>query len=170
MPNGTAVGGVAPLRVHHFTHDSPPPRAPQASASGASVPITSPITVDAPSFPRSAAHLVVSGRSILGVLTFLAQHVDVPDEHVRRGLVRVTLGPDGRRFDWHELSGGLFHIRNSPEEPTDAFLRVHYRGHWFYIDDTDIESKSTYTLLAELFSLQAANGNVEAPVLTLPAR
>jgi hypothetical protein len=38
------------------------------------------------------------------------------------------------------------------------------------LDDTDIESKSTYTLLAQLFSLQWASGSMQAPLLTIRAR
>jgi len=107
---------------------------------------------------------------LLGVLTFLAQHVDVPAEHVRQGLVRVTLGPDGKPFDWSLLSGKLFHVYCSRDEPTRAFLKVHYRGYWFFIDDADLESKSTYTLLVQLLSLQAANSSSQGPVLTIPTR
>jgi hypothetical protein len=38
------------------------------------------------------------------------------------------------------------------------------------IEDTDLESKSTYALLAQLFSLQSASGNMPTPVLTIPTR
>ena len=50
------------------------------------------------------------------------------------------------------------------------FLEVPYRGHWFYIPDDDLETKSTWGLLAQLVSLQAggeAKGLV--PALTLSA-
>jgi hypothetical protein len=110
------------------------------------------------------------GRSILGVMTFLAQQVDVPAEHLRQGVVHQTLDKDGKPFDWDQVAQGMFHVRSSSSRPEHAFLEVHYRGYWFYIDDTDIESKSTYTLLAQLFSLQSASGSMQAPVLTIPTR
>jgi hypothetical protein len=50
----------------------------------------------------------------------------------------------------------------------DTQLRVNYRGHWFYIDDSDLESKSTFTLLARIFALQAGKAEGIVPVLTLP--
>jgi hypothetical protein len=146
------------------------PTSAGAPAAPAATAVSSPVPVEAPQFPRNQATLVLTGRSILGVLTFLAQHVEVPDEHVRTGVVRVALGPDGRPFDWRRLSGGLFQVRSSKDKPAQAFLAVAYRGYWFYIDDRDLESKSTYALLAELFSLQAATANAQAPVLTIPAR
>jgi hypothetical protein len=129
-----------------------------------------PIALDAPAFPRKPAQVVLVGRSLLGVMTFLAQQVNVPEEHVRAGLVRITKGPDGKPFDWTRISRGMFRVHSGRSEPANAYLKVEYRGHWFWIDDTDLETKSTYTLLAQLFSLQAANGRIEAPVLTIPTR
>ena len=67
-------------------------------------------------------------------------------------------------------SRGLFRVHGSASRPEHAFLEVQYRGYWFYIDDTDLESKSSYTLLAQLFSLQSASGSMQGPVLTIPAR
>ena len=45
---------------------------------------------------------------------------------------------------------------------------VRYRGYWFYIDNTDLHSKSTFALLRRLFFLQAGQFKDAAPVLTLP--
>jgi len=49
-----------------------------------------------------------------------------------------------------------------------AAVRVRYRDHWFYIPDEDLASKSTFSLLAQLFALQAGSGDGLRPVLTLP--
>jgi hypothetical protein len=210
LPNGTAVGGVAPVQVLHYERfrrvatllrtlqeqgfiqlntlsdpsdtvavtAGPVPMDERARAMADEVidllKVSSsegePIPLDTPSFPRKPAQVVLSGRSLLGVMTYLAQHVQVPEAHLRSGLVRITKGPDGKPFDWDKLSGGLFHVRSGPSEPDRAYLKVEYRGHWFWIDDADLETKGTYTLLAQLFSLQAASGRIQAPVLTIPAR
>jgi hypothetical protein len=146
--------------------------------AGGAVPVTAPseepvsqsVAIEPPGFPRSPATLTLTGRSILGVLTFLAQEVEVPPEHVEKGFVRVTRGPDGRPLHWHDISGQLFIVHSSKSKPEHAFLAVPYRGYWFYIDDRDVESKSTYALVAQLFSLQAANASGQAPILTIPAR
>jgi hypothetical protein len=210
LPNGTAVGGVAPVQVLHFERfqrvavllrtlqehgyiqlntladpsdtvavtAGPIPMDDGARAMADEViellKLSSregePIPLDAPSFPRKPAQVVLTGRSFLGVMTFLAQQVKIPEEHVRAGLVRVTKGPDGKPFAWEQLSGGLFRVHSGRSEPERAFLKIQYRDHWFWIDDADLESKGTYTLLAQLFSLQAANGRIQAPMLTIPAR
>ncbi|MEI9935769.1 MAG: hypothetical protein WDO69_00960 [Pseudomonadota bacterium] len=133
-------------------------------------PAEAPVTLESAGFPRDPARVMLTGRSVLGVMTFLAQHVEVPPEHLRQGLAHQTLGRDGKPFDWNEISRGMFRVHSSSSHPDHAFLEVHYRGYWFYIDDTDLESKSTYTLLAQLFSLQSASGTMQAPVLTIPAR
>lgn len=151
-----------------------PPGAPAAAAgtdpAQHAAPIQGSVTIDATGFPRSPAHVLLIGRSILGVMAFLAQHIQVPQEHVKQGLVRITLGRDGKPFDWGQVSGDLFRVYSSPTKPKRSFLEVFYRGNWFYIDDADLESKSTYTLVAQLFSLQAASSSGQAPVLTIPTR
>jgi len=45
---------------------------------------------------------------------------------------------------------------------------VRYRGTWFYIDDADLNSKSTFGLLSYLFYLQAGDIKTFTPALTLP--
>ena len=47
-------------------------------------------------------------------------------------------------------------------------MTVPYRGAWFYIADTDIDSKATFSLLMQLFALSAGETPSNAPILTLP--
>ena len=46
-------------------------------------------------------------------------------------------------------------MRAMGSRPDRAFVSVHYRGHWFYIDDADLDSKTTFDLLPHLVSLQS---------------
>jgi hypothetical protein len=147
---------------------APPPEAPRPPPDTGTV--SGAVPLESGGFPRNPARVLVTGRSILGVMTFLAQLVEVPPEHLQQGLAHETRGKDGKRFDWNEISNGMFRVHSSKTKPSRTFLEVYYRDHWFYIDDADIESKSTYTLLAQLFSLQSASGNVVAPMLTIPTR
>jgi hypothetical protein len=41
------------------------------------------------------------------------------------------------------------------KEPDLALVAIPYRGQWFYLADNDLESKSTFMLLTQLFHLQA---------------
>lgn len=107
-------------------------------------------------------------RSLMGAMFYLSQGVEIPEEHVERGLVTVTLNEDGSVFDWTKVTGDLMSIHTSPMEPADTTLKVKHRGHWFYISENDLTSKSTLVLLLQLLALQAGGAEVEAPVLTLP--
>lgn len=110
----------------------------------------------------------VSTRSLMGILFFLSQAVEVPGSDRDRGRVTVTLGADGAVFDWLQVTRNLFTVQTSIERPTNAAVAVDYRGAWFYIDDSDLDSKSTFSLLAQLFALQSGKTKGTGPVLTLP--
>lgn len=113
--------------------------------------------------------LLMTGRSLLGVFYYLSQAVSVPRAHVEAGWVTRTLRADGSDFEWHEITGPLFRVGNSADRPSNAFTAVLYRGHWYYIDDTDLNSKTTFGLLTLLFSLQASGAEGPSPLLTVTA-
>lgn len=117
--------------------------------------------------PRSG-EISLAGRSLLGVLFFLSHGVDAPQDHVSRGLVTVTASPDAQGLDWSTVTGNLLHIRSSASVPPDAFTRIRYRNHWYSIEDSDLQSKATFSLLTYLFSLQAAGTPEGSPLLTVP--
>jgi len=112
--------------------------------------------------------ITIGTRSLLGALFYLSQAVEVPAEHEERGLVTVTRTPDGGRFDWGEVTRGLFRVHCSKARPSRAAVAVRYRGFWFYVEEADLTSKSTLSLVQELFALQAGGAKAAAPVLTLP--
>ncbi len=113
--------------------------------------------------------IVLVTRSLLGMLFYLSQAIDMPASHEAAGLVTVTRGENGEAFDWSDVTEGLLHIRSSEEEPEGAAIAVPYRGWWFYISDNDLTSKSTFALLAQLYALQSGDPiSGGAPVPTIP--
>ncbi len=110
----------------------------------------------------------VATRSLLGILFYLSQAVEVPRQDVLQGKVTRTKTSAGDIFDWKEVTGDLLRIRSLPDKPGTSPMIIFYRGTWFYIDDSDLSSKSTFSLLAQIFSLQAGKIQDNAPVLTLP--
>ena len=46
----------------------------------------------------------------------------------------------------------FFRVRSAKanERPPGAHVAIQYKGYWFYIDDIDQETKSTFSLLMEL--------------------
>jgi len=61
-------------------------------------------------------------------------------------------------------------IASSSMPPDNAYVAVRYRGSWFYVNDSDLTSKSTFSLLMQLFALRAGDVKSAGPVLTLPVR
>ena len=107
-------------------------------------------------------------RSLAGIMFFLSHAVEVPKKDLEAGRVAITRHADGRPFDWSDVLGDLLVIKSASEEPTNAAWAMSYRGSWFYIDDSDIQSKYTFMLLTQLTAIQAGEIERTAPVLTLP--
>lgn len=110
----------------------------------------------------------IDTRSLLGVMFFLSNGVQAPEKDVKGVCVKVTSTESGEQFDWKAVFGDYLTVHADQQSPSNTQLRVNYRGHWFYIDDRDMESKSTFTFLSQIFSLQAGKAEVIVPVLTLP--
>ena len=119
-------------------------------------------------FNRTPDEIAIQGRSLLSVLFFLSHAVEVPEAHVKEGLVKVRKDDQGNTLDHSVLTEDLITIKCQRMYPGKAFVSVLYRGYWYYIADNDPNSKTTFSLLTYLFSLQAAPGNTAAPMLTLP--
>lgn len=108
-------------------------------------------------------------RSVMSVLFYLSQNIKVPDEHKEAGLVTVTKTKEGNEFNWDDTPAGkYFVIYSSKELPENAYISVPYRGYWFYIADDDLQTKSSFLLIQQLFNLQAGQSEAKGPTLTLP--
>jgi len=114
------------------------------------------------------ASLDLETRSLLQALYYVSHGVDVPTEHRARGLATVTRDAAGREYDWNEVMRDLFHVRTSPERPANAHVAVQYKGQWFYVAESDQDTKSTFSLLVELSRLELAGKTGPGPQLTLP--
>ncbi|MDX2503228.1 MAG: hypothetical protein QNL62_01940 [Gammaproteobacteria bacterium] len=112
--------------------------------------------------------ITINPRSLMGVLFYVSQAVEVPERDIAAGRVTRTLDDEGNLFDWSKMLGPLIRIRSSMESPDNAYVAIRYRKAWFYIDDSDLSSKSTFSLLTQLSALSASGIKSEAPVLTLP--
>ena len=127
------------------------------------------ITLTTETMPGTGTIAVVT-RSVMSTMFFLSVGVEPPARDERAGRVTVTRYPNGDRFDWRNVTGDLLIIKSSDSKPEKAYTGLSYRGSWFYIDDNHLDSKSTFTLLAQLMALQAGDIKLTGPVLTLPVR
>lgn len=111
----------------------------------------------------------IKPRTLLGSLFYLSQAIDIPEEHIEEGLVTMTCCADGSYFNWEALSGRNMVIRSSRANPRNAAVKVCYRDYWYYIEDSDLNSKSSFLLLSMLFNLKAASSGASIPQITIPA-
>ena len=110
--------------------------------------------------------LSINVRSGYQVLAFLSKGVEVPESHIRRGVAPVFKSPDGRPFDGHRLTKGLFRVCVQKHRPLRSDTAVYYRGHWFYIPEDDVQSRVTLNYVKLVVDIRSEAG--ETPVLTLP--
>lgn len=114
--------------------------------------------------------LLAQPRTVLGALYALSHAVSVPRQHANQGFVTTSAtSADNQTSDWEAFLSGLFSVSASETEPQNAFVKIYYRDHWFWIDDADLDSKTTFNLISFLLSLQSAASDGAAPLLTLSA-
>ncbi len=120
--------------------------------------------------PEGVTSLDLETRSLLQALYYVSHGIDIPPEHATGGLVTVTLDAAGQAFDWGKVMRGFFRVRwvKETKRPPGAHVAVQYKDYWFYIDDTDQETKATFSLLMELARLELAGKTGPGPQLTLP--
>lgn len=105
-------------------------------------------------------------RSMLQIMQEFAAMVQVPETDVAQGRASPGLvhgkvgGPEGRP---------MIRILAAELPPKDAYVSVKYGGRWFWIDNNDIRSKSTFGVLILLFSIAETGVKGTAPVVTIPA-
>lgn len=118
------------------------------------------------------SQIKIKPRTLLGVMYYLSQSVQVPQTHVDAGIVTTTHDQYGNPVDWSEIIGEDMQIHYSCCQPQCVAVKVCYRGAWFYIDDSDLNSKSTFMLISTLFNNQTAPGgaNTSPPQLTIPLK
>ena len=114
------------------------------------------------------ANITITTRSILEMMYYLSQGIEIPQDHMDRGLVTLTQHYDGRPFDWSDMTGDLLKVHVTKKKPNSASVAVPYMGYWYYIRESDLNSKSTFNLLLELFNIEVrGGGGSNLPVLTL---
>jgi hypothetical protein len=112
--------------------------------------------------------LYLNMRSVLQIATYLSKGVCVPEEHIARGIAPSTPGPDGRPFDWTQITAGLFFVHSSPHRPKDAEIAVRYRDYWYFIPTSDVRSRAVISIMEIIFSLEESEEKPGGPLLALP--
>jgi hypothetical protein len=104
-------------------------------------------------------------RSMLQIMLEFAALVRVPASDVTQG--RAAPGSIDTPSDQPQDKSAM-KVMSGEAQPKDAYVSVQYGGRWFWIADTDIQSKSTFGTLMLLFSIAETGVKGSAPVVTVP--
>ena len=115
--------------------------------------------------PRNPNEVAILSRSMMEIILQLGFGIDLPPGHATDGRALP-----GQRQAGDEHARALVSIHSGTAEPPDAYAAVPYKGYWYWIDDTDIDSKRIFTFLIILFSLAETGQTTAAPVVTVPSR
>ena len=105
-------------------------------------------------------------RSMLQIMLELAVNVPVPASDVAEkkaapGRIDTDATPPTARPRMEILSGDV--------APSDAYAAAQYGGRWFWISNSDIQSKLSFGFVMLLFSISDTGAKGAAPVVTVPA-
>ncbi len=113
--------------------------------------------------------LALSTRSLFSALYHLSRHVEAPADHVAAGWTSSAGAISNAQSDAGTALRELFHVRSSAKEPQYAAVKVFYRNNWFYISDSDQDSKTTFALLSMLITLKSGDTSTLMPLITIPS-
>jgi hypothetical protein len=103
--------------------------------------------------------LAIQTRSVLQMLFALSRYVDVPASQMKDANRGSVLQPGVAR---------PFRVYSGDRSPLDAYARVRYRDHWYWIEQGDLASKRSFMLLMFVATLTNRSSADHAPVLTIP--
>lgn len=111
--------------------------------------------------------IAMQTRSVLHIMSLIASQVEVPAEHLAK--TRATPGAVASEQQG-EAPVRLAHILSAKSRPSEAYVAVQYRDHWFWIDDGDLKSKRTFSFMMMLFTLADTGDKQPLPLITIPAQ
>jgi hypothetical protein len=106
--------------------------------------------------------VAISTRSTFSLIQILRAAVEIPKEHADAQLPVC--------YPRMGLAGKDIRIHASKDEPKHAAVAVKYRGHWFYVDETDRPTKLFYAAVRTLWSISISGAADQRapPLLTIP--
>ena len=105
-------------------------------------------------------------RSILHLMQTMASQVEVPPED----LANTRAVPGWESAQDKPGAMRMVKIQSSKRKPSDTFVAIEYRDHWFWIDDKDLKTKRSFAFMMLLFTLADTNEKENMPLITIPAQ
>jgi hypothetical protein len=105
-------------------------------------------------------------RSMLEIMLEFAAVVQVPESDVAQG--KAAPGPAEAQAT-EALHGPPLRVLVADSRPPDPHVAVQYDGRWFWISNTDLQSKQTFGIIMLLFSIADIGAKAPTPTVTIPA-
>jgi hypothetical protein len=109
--------------------------------------------------------LAVNSRSMLQIMQAFASHLEVPEAHLKDH----SAWPSPQNAET-ESSQQNVRIHSGKNKPVSAFTSVRYRDYWFWIDNTDLQTKRALTVIMFFFTLADTGSPEKLPLITIPAQ
>ncbi len=102
---------------------------------------------------------------MLSIYSYLSKGVVVPESQKR--FAPSPYLSNGKYFDWHHVVSGLIRVESSKKYPSNSYISIYYRKHYFYIRDDDDNSKEALNLLILLDGIFQGDMQSVLPVFTV---
>jgi hypothetical protein len=103
--------------------------------------------------------IAILTRPIIAILSQVSAEIEVPRQDVEAGRTIVSLLEQKP----------IIRVHTGAAAPPNTDTAVQYGQAWFWIDDSDFNSKVAYTVLGLLIALVQGTPGGQAPILTIPA-
>ncbi|WP_167617240.1 hypothetical protein [Maribellus sediminis] len=107
---------------------------------------------------KNNSEIFLHSHSLLEIFFNISGYIDVPYEHVDEGRTYATLQPQGMP---------IIKINSSKEKPDIDYISIKTRDYWYYIDDSDLESKTTFGILQILLSMAKDSSPSKGPLISI---
>jgi hypothetical protein len=109
--------------------------------------------------------LAVNSRSMLQIMGAFASYLDLPaaDVAAQRAVPSPAFPPQEGRQDRVRIHSGT-------DKPAISYAAVQYRDSWFWIDDSDWQTKRALTAIVFFFTLADTGAAQNLPLITIPAQ
>lgn len=112
-------------------------------------------------FRTDSGTLAIQTRSVMQMLSAMAGFVDIPAERASHAMPGYQVSNESKR---------PFHVLSGPERPEESFAAIKYEDFWYWIENSDMESKRVFTLMLFITTLTNQASDRNAPVLTIPTQ
>jgi hypothetical protein len=115
---------------------------------------------------RGAANeLSVNSRSMFQIMQAFASYIDVPEKDLKEQRAVPAVESVAQNAKPPPVQ-----VHSGKDKPADAFAAVHYRDHWFWVDDRDWRTKRALTAVMFFFTLAETGSPEKLPLITIPAQ